>query len=226
MITYPRFSLLALILLCFFCGLLRAEDLPSDAAKLVASYTADVSKARTSLIAGLNKTLGKYTKSGNLEAANAIKAKVDALTKEESDASLLGDQKAPKQITVPASFADKAAKITLPEWESITADEIVFDATLARVDTGIELAAGESVVIVPRPGDTWAIGPLSGYPKVRYDSEQLHLLWATNGEPKACIGKGSLLATGPGKLILSHNDPGNPSDNWGSLHIKIVKVSK
>ncbi len=70
------------ITLCFAHGAVGAEDtLPADAQKLVAKCDDDISKSRKLLIVALVKAQDKATKSGNLAAANAIKAKIDETAK-------------------------------------------------------------------------------------------------------------------------------------------------
>lgn len=78
------FALLILLIvaLCFAHGAVGAENaLPADAQKLVAKCDEDVAKAQRALVVGLTKAQEKATKSGNLEAANAIKAKIDETVK-------------------------------------------------------------------------------------------------------------------------------------------------
>ncbi len=80
------------LVLCAAHKAVGAEDaLPADAQKLVAKCDEDVLKARRVLIAGLAKSMEKATKSGSLDMANAIRAKMDETMRlTGDDAPLLG----------------------------------------------------------------------------------------------------------------------------------------
>lgn len=71
-----------LLILVFFPALSAfAEDLPSDAAKYVEQYESENLKLRKALVVNLNKSMIKATKAGDLNAANAIKAKIEETEK-------------------------------------------------------------------------------------------------------------------------------------------------
>lgn len=80
-----RLTFLTLITLTFSCvtGAEKtgAEKLPSDAAKYVEQCENDIVKLRKTLVVNLGKSLTKATKAGDLDAANAVKAKIEETEK-------------------------------------------------------------------------------------------------------------------------------------------------
>lgn len=122
------------IALCFAHGAVGAEDaLPADAKKLIAKCDEDVVKAQRALVAGLTKAQEKATKSGNLEAANAIKAKIDETVKIlGEDGSLLGGDAA---VDGPKHSSKVVMLYALPDFKGpaiiFKTIDVITDATAA-----------------------------------------------------------------------------------------------
>ena len=76
----PRLTSTFLLLLFVLFPAFTSE-LPSDAAKYVAQSEDEIMKVRKALLVNLNKTMVKATKAGDLDAANAIKTKVEEIEK-------------------------------------------------------------------------------------------------------------------------------------------------
>ena len=79
-----KYHLLTFLLLCIAHGMIplpAADALPSDAQKYVMDYEKDLFKARKELVGNLSKSLAKAMKSSDLDAANAIKAKIEEIEK-------------------------------------------------------------------------------------------------------------------------------------------------
>lgn len=77
-----KYHLIIFVLLLFAHGAVPAQELPKDAQKYVAEYESDVFKLQKTLAGNLNKSLAKAMKAGDLEGANAIKAKIEDLEKQ------------------------------------------------------------------------------------------------------------------------------------------------
>ena len=74
-----------LLISLFFASVVCAVDgdlldfgsgLPAEAQKLIDQSNEDMVKTRQGLVTNLNKVLVKVTKTGNLDGANAVKAKI------------------------------------------------------------------------------------------------------------------------------------------------------
>lgn len=90
MVTYSRPSVLLVLVLACFCGLLSAADLPPAAQTMLDKANADMAKLRQGLIRDLSKAQETATKKGDLDGAMAIKAEIEKQSKEmEANADLL-----------------------------------------------------------------------------------------------------------------------------------------
>lgn len=91
-LTYPRYSILMILVLASFCGLIPAADLPAAAQKVMDKATTDIAKVRMELVRDLTKAQEAATKKGDLDGAMAIKAEIEKQNKElESAGDLLGN---------------------------------------------------------------------------------------------------------------------------------------
>lgn len=91
MVTHPRHSLMMVLVLACFCGLISAADLPPAAQTMLDKANADMAKVRQGLIRDLSKAQETATKKGDLDGAMAIKAEIEKQSKEvNATADLLG----------------------------------------------------------------------------------------------------------------------------------------
>ncbi len=125
----------AFLLLCVAHHAIGADEaLPADAQKLVTKCDEDITKARHLLITSLTKAQEKATKSGNLAAANAIKAKIDTV------AAQLGESNAPL-TTDAAEVARHTSTVvmmySLPDFKgpavTVKTLDVIMDATAAGI---------------------------------------------------------------------------------------------
>lgn len=75
-------SLMMVLVLSCFCGLISAADLPPAAQTMLDKANADMAKVRQGLIRDLSKAQETATKKGDLDGALAIKAEIEKQSKE------------------------------------------------------------------------------------------------------------------------------------------------
>ncbi|MBA3684236.1 MAG: hypothetical protein H0W72_03240 [Planctomycetes bacterium] len=216
------------------------------AAKIVLKAQQDILKEKERLIATLNKEKEAETRKGNLEAALAIKAKIEELAASrdlttilEPETDLLGNPLTavdsldkPRNLIADAAaeeLAEHLPKLTAAEWDKLGGMAATVDSRTGTVDTGVLLKDKDQVVVVPHPADPWTLGsgpmdskPMTWQGDVHKDPGgrlRWGCLYVTLGEDSHPCG----LIEGPGKLVLKCNDSG-VHDNQGRIRVKILKV--
>jgi hypothetical protein len=235
-------------------------SLPPEAQKLVDGYQAavakavartrqDIAKERDAVIPALQQEKDAQTKAGNLEAALAIKAKIEALasgrdlavlTDPETDllgsAADIDEALALPRNAVPRDQADKLAmaldQVAEADWDKLGGLSFSLDAhsVIGAVDTGIVLKTGEFVLVVPNANDKWRCGTSPT------DNAPMNFQGDVVKDPRGPIRWGCLfcqtgsrvqppgLVTGAGRLWLKCND-GSTADNSGVIRVKILRVT-
>lgn len=182
-----------------------------------------VKKEKESLAVALTKAQELLTKNGDLDGAMAVKKKI---------ADLRDEVKA----TAKPSIEPWWTKITdSAGWDAIEGQSIVVPSTSTDFDTQVQVPAGRTFVIIPRPGDTWATGaawPQTGAdgdvsavkPRVPYVELPLMAMVVIVSSKPQSVGKNPII-TGPLRVHLRSND-GLPEDNVGLIRVKIVPVDQ
>ena len=225
----PAVKILLLLLSSAFC---LGEDLPKPAQaaiektqvaidKIQADVNAKCNKEREALMSTLGKMQDAATKASDLGGALAPKKKIDEIRVDIKDT-----QPKPKEVV------QWWVKITTVEqWNAIEGQDIVVQATSADFDTGVKVPPGKSVVVVSRPGDTWATG--AAWPAVGVGGDMtappnrgapLMAMLLINGNTSQVIAKDPVVV-GPMRIHLKSND-GIYNDNSGEIHVKIVPVDR
>ncbi len=223
------------LLLCLMTLVCFAADLPKPALlaidktqaaidKIQADVNAKCNKERESLILALGKLQDSATKASDLEGALALRKKIDEIR---------ADIKAASEPEKPAAWWLQVT--TVEQWTAIEGKEFVVPATAAEFDTQIKVPAGKGMVILVRPGDTWAtgaawqpVGP-AGDSSVAVSNAPIKTMplmaMVAVLESKMQQVSSNPVVVGPARIRIKAND-GTPADNVGEMHIKIVSVEK
>ncbi len=222
-------TLLALALLIAPFTHAAESKLPADATKLVEAFDTDAAKIRADaekavdkraaeLTAKLQKAQDAAMKRGDLDGANAIKAAI------EKAAPNAVSKSGGSEIADPSQLLHAIPRMNAKEWDALPGTEITVMAAREKTDTGITLAKNERYIVVPHPTDLWAMGPKDKYANVKWDGE-IHMMIKVGAADSVDASlPGKLVAQGEGELMLSASD-GNFGDNWGSVRVKILKVT-
>jgi hypothetical protein len=215
--------------------------------KVVAHARQDIAKQRDQVIADLQEEKKRQTEHGDLPAAMAIKAKIEALASGRDLEALLDPQSNLLVGSANEAFADErniqrrtvaeACALHLPdmtnaEWDALGGLSFGLDAQSQSglVDTRIQMKTGDVVLVVPNPTDKWRCGTSPT------DNAPMNYLGDIAKDPHGTIRWGCLyvqlgqsilpvgLVSGAGRLLLKCND-GTTADNSGVIRVKILKVS-
>jgi hypothetical protein len=231
-----------------------ASRLPASAQALVDGYQAasariagkaqqEIAKEREHLLAVLQQEKDAETGRGNLAAALAIKAKIEALTSGRDQASLnvqLAGEDVREALAAPnnaipleraQAIAGALDHLTEADWDRLGGLGFVVDShsVTGAVETGVALKEGERLLVVPNPNDKWRCGANPN------DNAPMTFLGDVVKDPRGTIRWGCLylqlgdkvmppgFAIGVGRLWLKCND-GTTVDNSGVIRVKVLKV--
>ncbi len=218
--------LLLTFTLCFAADLPKPAQIAIDKAqsaidKIQADVNAKCNKEREALIATLGKMQDAATKSSDLEGALALRTKIDEIRSDIKAAQ-------PKVKEVDPWWT----RITTAEqWDAIEGQEIKVPATAVDFDTRVIVAANKSMVVVPRPGDSWSTG--AAWAAVGAEGDMtapankgyaLMAMLLITGNTVQPISKEPVVV-GPMRIHLKSND-GIYTDNTGEIRVKIVPVDR
>lgn len=230
------------------------SKLPATAQALVDGYQAtttriagkaqqEIAKEREHLLAVLQQEKEAETGRGNLAAALAIKAKIEALTSGRDQASPavppaaedVREVLAAPNNAIPNDRAQVIAgtldHLSEADWDRLGGLGFAVDAhsVTGAVDTGMTLSDGERLLVVPNPNDRWRCGANPS------DNAPMTFRGDVAKDPHGTIRWGCLylqigdkvmppgFVIGAGKLWLKCND-GTTADNAGVIRVKVLKV--
>lgn len=158
-----RLLILSITILSCWAAEAEAVKLPADVqtvidrattAETAAQNEADtkILKVKQALVKDLTKLQEAYTKKGNLDAANGIKAKIDA-TQEYLTAKILDDQ---------SDVLKQIPTMTGDSWKALKGKEISVSMS-GPASSGITIKPGETWIMVPNPDDKWGREALFDY---------------------------------------------------------------
>jgi len=212
----------------------------SEVGKIQARSRQETARARDQVIAALQDIKDAHTTKGELQAALAIKAKIEALASGrdpdiEPPASDAGASLLEPRNAVARDIAEKLStsleQITEADWDRLGGIPMSVDAhaIIGAVDTGIELKPGTTLLVVPNANDKWRCGTTPT------DNAPMNYLGDVAKDPHGIIRWGCLfvqigdkivipgLITGNGRMWLKCND-GSTADNQGVIRVKILRV--
>lgn len=224
-----HYLLLLLLAVVVWAGDADSSKLPADAQAAVdkadkaisaiqAKADAEIGKIRQGLIVTLTKAQAAVTKKGDLDGANAVKGKIDALEK------LMPDLLTETKIQVdPSKFKSYGVKA----WDNLPVEAKLIATTEAGPYT---LEEGEEAVIIPHPTETWSAG--KGYPLVPYTgSGQVYgnmpwmvMVWVMrkpDGQNTTGVVDPTKSLPGPCTFSVRPND-GILDDNIGGIRVKVI----
>jgi hypothetical protein len=203
------------------------EAYQQEVAKILARTRQEITKERNQVIAALQRLKEEQTARGDLQAALAIKAKIEALASGRDPATDLpaGDVEGALELPRNSVSKDLAEKLSSALEQISEAD---WDQ-LGTVDTGIVLKPGTTLLVVPNANDKWRCGssPTDNAPmnfqgdvaKDPHGSIRWGCLFVQVGDKVMPPG----LITGSGRMYLKCND-GFTADNAGVIRLKLLRV--
>jgi vacuolar-type H+-ATPase subunit E/Vma4 len=217
------------------------ETYQSDIAKIQAKSRQETSRCRDQVIAALQDIKDAHTARGELQAALAIKAKIEAIASDrdpdtEQPASHAGASLAAAANAVARDVAEKLSssleQITEADWDRLGGVPMSVDAhaIIGAVDTGLDLKPGDTLLVVPNANDKWRCGTTPS------DNAPMNYQGDVAKDPHGIIRWGCLfvqigdkivvpgLITGNGRMWLKCND-GSTADNSGVIRVKILRVT-
>lgn len=189
-----------------------AAELPQDVQTVIDKAESAKVKIDQALIKDLTKLQETYTKKGNLDAANGIKAKVDKLQEEVASKMLEEHVDVLKQIQT----------LTGEAWKSIKGREVCVSMT-GPVESGITIKAGETWIMIPNPDDRWGRGAMFDYKGnpaqpnwAGFPANGYALVWSTDE------GKGSSY-TITGKGVIRFQVNLGSFGGTGNIRVKLIR---
>jgi hypothetical protein len=216
------------------------EAYQQEVAKILARTRQEITKERNQVIAALQRLKEEQTARGDLQAALAIKAKIEALASGRDAATDLpaGDVEGALELprnSVSKDLAEKLSsaleQISEVDWDQLGGVPLAVDAhaVTGTVDTGIHLKPGTTLLVVPNANDKWRCGTSPS------DNAPMNFLGDVAKDPHGPIRWGCLfvqvgdkvmppgLITGSGRMYLKCND-GSTADNAGVIRLKLLRV--
>lgn len=212
--------LLSLTVLC--CHAAEEAKLPPDAQAAIDKAEKSIStiqgkadgeilKVRQELVKALTKAQESATKKGDLNAALAIKAQIDAIPAE----SLLGPQ--------PRFDPSKLKSYNTKTWDSFPGDIVKVVAN--ESPTIATLGKDDELIALPHPDDLWASHDKGKKVNYKGDSVQLgefmHMVMVVVQGDRIAILDTTKPITGEGPVIIKANDD-NPWNNVGIMRVKVI----
>lgn len=220
-----RILLLSLLILTAWAGDAEPGKLPSDVQSTIdkadkgisaaqAKADAEILKLRQALIKDLTKLQETYTKKGNLEAALAIKVRIDEENKQLPD--LLNE---PIIRVDPTKLRNYDSK----RWETFPGTLMTINASSSVVAATLEPSM--SIYVIPHPTDTWATSDgfkqhdFKGSSTMQRELPHMALTYTCDNTTAVVDPTKSITGTGP--VVLRANDD-NPGNNVGTMRVKII----